>query len=86
MAAPSMVTVMCVGIKCALFDTKSTTIITALCLEDLGSSTMKSVLKVSHHVSGTGRGCSLPTGGCCMGFVLKHRLHMLTYCPMYWDI
>jgi len=44
------------------------------------------MLRVSHYVSGTGRGWSLPTSGCYMGFVLKYKLHVLTYCPMYQNI
>jgi len=56
LAASSVVTIVYIRMKYALFDTKSTTIITTSCPDDLGSSTMKSMLRVSHHVSRTGRG------------------------------
>jgi len=40
------VTIMCVGMKCAHFSTESTTVITASCLEERRSSTVKSTLSV----------------------------------------
>jgi len=52
LAAPSAVTVMCIGMKCTRFNTESTTVITALCLEEKGSSTIKSTLSMFHCKSG----------------------------------
>ena len=53
LAAPSTVTVVCIGMKCTLLETESTTVMTALCLENSGSSTMKLILSVSHCLSRT---------------------------------
>ena len=65
---------MCVGIKCAFFDTKSITIITVSQLEDLGSSTIKLTLSISQYVLETKRGYNSSTGECLVGLVYKHRL------------
>jgi len=77
---------MCVRIKCAHFDMESTTVITASCLEERGSSITKSTLSMSYCESGIQRGCNSPTGACLIGFVLIQRSQVLTYCPMYLDI
>jgi len=77
---------MYVEMKYTCFDTESTTVITASCLEEEGSSTMKSTLSVSHRESGIWRGCNLPTGAYLIGFVLRQRSQVLTYCPVYLDI
>jgi len=77
---------MCVGMKCARFDTESTTVITVSCLEEKGSFTMKSTLSMSYCEFGIWRGCSSPTGACLIGFVLRQRLQVLMYCLMYLDI
>jgi len=86
LAAPSTVTVVCVRIKCAHFDTESTTVITALCPEEKRSSTTKSTLSMSHRKSRIQRGCNLLTRACLISFVLRHRSQVLMYCPMYLDI
>jgi len=44
------------------------------------------ILSVSHRESGIQRGCNSPTGAYLVGFVLRQRSQMLTYCPMYLDI
>jgi len=56
LAISSTVTIICIEIKCALLDTKSTTVIIVLQLKDLGSFTMKIILRVSYLDSGTGIG------------------------------
>ena len=83
LAAPSMVTVVYIGMKCTLFDTKSTTVITALYPDDSGSSTTKFILRVSYYISRIERGWSSFTREYHMGFVLKHRSYMLIYCSIY---
>ena len=72
--------------KCARFDTESTTVITVSHLEERGSSMIKSTLSMSHHKSGIRRGCSSPTGACLIGFALRQRSQVLTYCLIYLDI
>ena len=64
-----VVTVMCIGMKWALFDTEFTTIIIVLHLEGLGSSTTKFILRVSYLAFGIGSGCSSPTRGCLATFI-----------------
>jgi len=72
--------------KCARFDTESTTVITASCSEERGSSTTKSTLSVSHRESGIQRGYNLPTRAYLIGFVLMQRSQVLMYYLMYLDI
>ena len=77
---------MYIGMKCACFDTESTTVITVSYLEKRGSFIMKSTLSMSHCKSGIQRGYNLPTGACLISFVLMQRSQVLMYCPMYLDI
>jgi len=53
--------------KYVLFDTKSTTIITASQLEDSESSTIKSILSISYYIPGTKRGYNSSTKECLIG-------------------
>jgi len=77
---------MYVGIKCALFNTKSTTVITALYPDDLWSSTMKSILRVSYHTSGTERRYNLSIREYHISSIHKHRSQVLIYYPTYQNI
>ena len=52
------------GNEMPYFVTESTTTIMELCPADCGSSTMKSMLIVSHEADGIGRGWSSPVRGC----------------------
>ena len=56
LATSSIVTIIYIGMKCALLDTKSTTVIIVLQPENLDSFTMKITLRVSHLDSSTGIG------------------------------
>jgi len=58
----------------------------ALYLEDLASSTIKSMLRVSHQASSTGIEWSTPTRGFLEGFIWRQRSQVLIYCPIYLDI
>jgi len=51
-----MVTIVYIGMKWALFNTESTTIMMVLYLEDSRSSTTKSMLRMPHQASGTSDG------------------------------
>jgi len=53
LAAPSAVTIMCIGMKCTLLETESMTVMTVSYLENSRSSTTKLTLSVSHCLSGT---------------------------------
>ena len=86
LAVLSTVTIICVRMKCALFNTKFTTIITMSCPDNSESSTIKSMLRVFYCISRTRREWSSSTGGCHMGFVLKYRSYVLTYYSIYWNI
>jgi len=86
LAAPSAVTVVCIGTKYTLLETESMTVMTASCLEDSGSLTTKSTLSVSHRVSGMESGWSSLTGECRQGLVRRHRSQVLTYWLIYLDI
>jgi len=64
---------MYIGMKWALFDIESTTIMMALYLENLGSSITKSILRVFHQVSGTGMEWSSLAGGFLKSFMQRQR-------------
>jgi len=81
-----MVTIICIGIKWALFDIESTTIMTVLYLENLGSSITKSTLRVSHLTSGIGSRYNSLIRGCYVAFIQRYRSQVLTYCLTYLNI
>ena len=84
--ALSVVTVVYIGMKWALFDTESTTVMIVLYLEDLESSTTKSTLRVFYLASGMGSGYSSPIRGCLAIFIWRHRSQVLIYYLAYLDI
>ena len=61
------------GMKWVIFVMELTTTIIASCLDDSGSSTMKSTLTVSHRVSGIGNRQSSPAGSRLWAFFQMHR-------------
>jgi len=60
---------MCVEMKWALFDIESAIVMTALHLENSGSSTIKFMLSMSHLTLGTEREYNSITGGYYVAFV-----------------